>query len=85
MPPITVAAFAHNFLGQAPIWYKQAIVAFLLLNTLCLWRFCLQVAGWRLSAEFISSMAMPSHTIPLLPSGRLGVISLAKPNWRLYC
>ena len=27
-------AIAANFLGKAPIWYKQAIIAFLIINPL---------------------------------------------------
>ncbi|MDL2176853.1 sodium/proton antiporter NhaB [Stutzerimonas sp. FeSN7] len=76
MPPVTTAAFAHNFLGHAPTWYKQAIVAFLVLNPLCLWLLGPQVTGWLLIAEFIFTLAMALKCYPLLPGGLLAVEAL---------
>jgi NhaB family Na+:H+ antiporter len=76
MPPTTTAAFAHNFLGHAPNWYKQAIVAFLLLNPLCLWLLGPQVTGWLLIAEFIFTLAMALKCYPLLPGGLLATEAL---------
>ncbi|AVK07483.1 sodium/proton antiporter NhaB [Pseudomonas chengduensis] len=76
MPPTTTAAFAHNFLGHAPTWYKQVIVAFLLLNPFCLWLLGPQVTGWLLIAEFIFTLAMALKCYPLLPGGLLAVEAL---------
>jgi len=71
------SAFAHNFLGNAPAWYKQTILAFLLLNPLCLWIFGSHITGWLLIAEFIFTLAMALKCYPLLPGGLLAIEALA--------
>ena len=40
-------AFAHNFLGHSPRWYKASILAFLILNPLVLLTAGPVAAGWR--------------------------------------
>ena len=35
MSEAMLPALAHNFLGQAPGWYKRTIIAFLLLKQIC--------------------------------------------------
>jgi NhaB family Na+:H+ antiporter len=59
-------AVAANFLGKAPTWYKQAIVAFLILNPIL---FILNpyIAGWALVLEFIFTLAMALKCYPLQP------------------
>lgn len=69
-------AFAHNFLGNAPRWYKQTILAFLVLNPLFLWLLGPYVTGWILVAEFIFTLAMALKCYPLLPGGLLAVEAL---------
>lgn len=73
IPPRFFRAFSHNFLGEAPIWYKQAILLFLVLNPLVLWIFGPVVAGWLLIAEFIFTLAMALQCYPLLPGGLLAI------------
>ena len=51
-------AFRSNFMGQAPAWYKQTIVAFLVVNPLVLWIAGPYVTGWLLVVEFIFTLAM---------------------------
>ncbi|ERO65946.1 sodium/proton antiporter NhaB [Pseudomonas piscis] len=64
-------AFAHNFLGHSPRWYKASIVAFLLLNPLlCFW-VSPAAAGWCLVIEFIFTLAMALKCYPLMPGGLL--------------
>ena len=63
-------AFAHNFLGHSPRWYKVSIVAFLILNPLALWTVGPVAAGWLLVVEFIFTLAMALKCYPLLPGGR---------------
>ncbi|UAW98656.1 sodium/proton antiporter NhaB [Halopseudomonas nanhaiensis] len=78
------SAFAHNFLGNAPTWYKQVVIVFLLLNPLCLWGLGPYVTGWLLVAEFIFTLAMALKCYPLLPGGLLAVealiIGMASPE-----
>jgi len=63
-------AVAANFLGNAPTWYKQAIVAFLVINPI-LFLFNPYIAGWALVIEFIFTLAMALKCYPLQPGGLL--------------
>lgn len=69
-------AMWRNFLGQAPDWYKLALLLFLIINPLI---FFLSpfVAGWLLVAEFIFTLAMALKCYPLLPGGLLAIEALA--------
>lgn len=76
MTPSLPRAFLYNFMGQAPVWYKQIIVAFLILNPLCLWLAGPYVTGWLLVVEFIFTLAMALKCYPLLPGGLLATQAL---------
>ena len=69
-------ALAHNFLGNAPLWYKQTILFFLIANPVCLWLIGHQATGWLLIAEFIFTLAMALKCYPLLPGGLLATEAL---------
>ena len=66
-------AFLHNFLGQAPAWYKYTIIAFLAVNPLIFLTLGPVVAGWLLLAEFIFTLAMALKCYPLQPGGLLAI------------
>jgi len=66
-------AFARSFLGHAPTWYKQTILAFLVLNPICLLWLGPTVTGWVLLLEFIFTLAMALRCYPLQPGGLLAV------------
>ena len=66
-------ALARNFLGTAPKWYKQAIVAFLVLNPLILMITGPFIMGWVLIAEFIFTLALALKCYPLQPGGLLAL------------
>lgn len=68
-----VSAFYDNFLGNSPVWYKQAIVGFLVLNPIILFTLGPFVAGWLLIAEFIFTLAMALKCYPLQPGGLLAI------------
>ncbi|AOE60805.1 sodium/proton antiporter NhaB [Pseudomonas corrugata] len=70
-------AFAHNFLGHSPRWYKACIVTFLIINALVLWTLGPVVAGWMLVVEFIFTLAMALKCYPLMPGGLLMIEALA--------
>jgi len=76
-------AFAENFLGQSATWYKQVIVAFLIINPI-VFAFDPFVAGWLLILEFIFTLAMALKCYPLQPGGLLAieaiVIGMASPG-----
>lgn len=78
------SAFYGNFLGNSPLWYKQAIIGFLVLNPILFFAFGPFVAGWALIAEFIFTLAMALKCYPLQPGGLLAleaiIIGMATPE-----
>jgi NhaB family Na+:H+ antiporter len=72
MPISLGQAFAKNFLGNAPQWYKNAILLFLVINPIA---FHLDpfMAGWLLVVEFIFTLAMALKCYPLQPGGLLAI------------
>lgn len=70
-------SFAGNFLGNSPIWYKQSILFFLILNPVVMLAVSPVAAGWLLVAEFIFTLAMALKCYPLLPGGLLAIEALA--------
>ncbi|MGL5587851.1 MAG: sodium/proton antiporter, partial [Aeromonas veronii] len=72
MPISLGQAFAKNFLGNAPQWYKSAILLFLVINPIA---FHLDpfIAGWLLVVEFIFTLAMALKCYPLQPGGLLAI------------
>ncbi|MGH1374613.1 MAG: sodium/proton antiporter NhaB [Cellvibrionaceae bacterium] len=77
-------ALAKNFLGQAPNWYKQIIVLFLVINPILLFTAGPFVTGWVLIGEFIFTLAMALKCYPLQPGGLLAIeaalLGMAKPE-----
>ncbi|WP_328190245.1 sodium/proton antiporter NhaB [Marinobacter sp. OP 3.4] len=73
MPSTVFGGFAANFLGKAPVWYKQLILLFLVINPIVVVMFGPAVAGWLLVGEFIFTLAMALKCYPLLPGGLLAV------------
>ena len=73
---VTTALWA-NFLGRAPDWYKQTILAFLILNPLVMVTAGPVIAGWLLVAEFIFTLAMALQCYPLQPGGLLTLEAVA--------
>jgi len=77
-------ALWHNFLGPSPIWYKQAIIGFLILNPILLFAVGPFITGWVLIAEFIFTLALALRCYPLQPGGLLAieaiVIGMADPH-----
>ncbi len=80
----TTQALIKNFLGNSPVWYKQAIVLFLVLNPILLFVAGPVVTGWILIFEFIFTLALALKCYPLQPGGLLAleaiIIGLASPE-----
>ena len=57
MAHTTAEALRQNFLGNSPIWYKQTIIGFLILNPI-LAMYDPYVAGWILVLQFIFTLAI---------------------------
>jgi NhaB family Na+:H+ antiporter len=68
-----LGATYKNFLGTAPQWYKQAIIAFLIINPIIFFFVSPYVAGWALVLEFIFTLAMALKCYPLQPGGLLAI------------
>lgn len=66
-------ALWKNFLGSSPEWYKQAIVAFLIINPIALVTLGPFVTGWILIGEFIFTLALALRCYPLQPGGLLAI------------
>lgn len=66
-------ALSKNFLGSSPRWFKQTIIAFLILNPIILITAGPFVAGWLLILEFIFTLAMALKCYPLQPGGLLAI------------
>ncbi|WP_301099541.1 sodium/proton antiporter NhaB [Otariodibacter sp.] len=79
-----IDAFFKNFLGQAPKWYKFAIISFLVINPIIFFFVSPFIAGWVLVAEFILTLAMALKCYPLQPGGLLAieavVIGMTSPH-----
>ena len=77
-------AFTKNFLGNAPEWYKLAILGFLLLNVLLVALAGPYITGWILIVEFIFTLAMALKCYPLQPGGLLAleavILDLTSPD-----
>lgn len=69
---ISISSLFKNFLGNSPIWYKWAILFFLVLNPIL---FVIDpfIAGWCLVGEFIFTLAMALKCYPLQPGGLLAI------------
>ena len=82
MAHTTAQALQQNFLGNSPVWYKQTIIAFLILNPILV-IYSPFIAGWALVIEFIFTLAMALKCYPLQPGGLLAVeaivLGLASP------
>lgn len=88
---LTLLDFVHNFMGDAPVWYKKTIVGFLILNLLlfCLWQLApfagladtvpmvKTVAGWIIVLQFIFTLAMALQCYPLQPGGLIAIQAIA--------
>ena len=66
-------ALWRNFLGSAPDWYKQTLLAFLVLNPIAFFVAGPFVTGWILVVEFIFTLAMALRCYPLQPGGLLAL------------
>jgi NhaB family Na+:H+ antiporter len=71
--PGILNVLASSFLGHTPRWYKQAIVASLLLNFAVYLAAGPLVTGWLILAEFIFTLAMALKCFPLQPGGLLAL------------
>ncbi|WP_035727329.1 sodium/proton antiporter NhaB [Eisenibacter elegans] len=67
--PVAVQAF----MGTSPLWYKQAILACLIINPIILFTLGPIVTGWVILVEFIATLALALKCYPLIPGGLLAL------------
>jgi NhaB family Na+:H+ antiporter len=70
-------ALMRNFLGNSPVWYKKAIIGFLLLNPILFHTAGPVITGWILIFEFIFTLALALKCYPLQPGGLLAIEAIA--------
>lgn len=69
MQTTLTGAFANNFLGQSPRWYKLTIVLFLICNPIIHILAGPVITSWIIIAEFIFTLVMALSCYPLQPGG----------------
>jgi NhaB family Na+:H+ antiporter len=82
------------FLGDSPTWYKNTIIAFLLINPIALLIFNniglsgTFIVGWMILLEFIFTLALALKCYPLQPGGLIAIqalfLGLTTPYTLLY-
>ena len=82
------------FLGDSPSWYKNTIIAFLLINPIALLIFnniglnATFIVGWMILLEFIFTLALALKCYPLQPGGLIAIqalfLGLTTPYTLLY-
>lgn len=77
MSSMTFNSFRDNFLGNSADWYKNVIIAFLIINPIVWFSGFHFVAGWLLVLEFIFTLAMALKCYPLQPGGLLAIQAVA--------
>lgn len=73
MQPSVFHAMRTNFLGNTSQWYKNTILAFLVINPIIWFSGLHFLGGWVLIAEFIFTLAMALKCYPLQPGGLLAL------------
>ncbi|ETX09737.1 sodium:proton antiporter [Marinomonas ushuaiensis DSM 15871] len=66
-------ALGNNFLGSSPLWYKQAVIAFLIINPIAVITLGPFITGWLLIIEFIFTLGMALKCYPLQPGGLIAI------------
>ncbi len=82
------------FLGDSPTWYKNTIIAFLIINPIALFTLTFAgmngmfIVGWMILLEFIFTLALALKCYPLQPGGLIAIqalfLGLTTPYTLLY-
>ena len=72
-----LSAFRENFLGNSANWYKNTIIAFLIINPILWFAGFHFITGWLLVGQFIFTLAMALKCYPLQPGGLLALQAVA--------
>jgi NhaB family Na+:H+ antiporter len=78
-------------MGDAPVWYKQAVIFSLVLNPVLLLTAGPFVSGWAILLEFVATLALALKCNPLQPGGLLfiqtmvlGMVSTGKVHEEIF-
>lgn len=71
--PTLAQAFAQNFLGHSPVWFKLSIVSFLLCNVVIRFTLGKKLCAWAVLLEFIFTLACGLYCYPLQSGGLIVV------------
>ncbi len=77
MSQMTFSSFRNNFLGSSADWYKNTIIAFLIINPIIWFSGLHFIAGWVLIGQFIFTLAMALKCYPLQPGGLIALQAIA--------
>ncbi|MDN5214592.1 sodium/proton antiporter [Fulvivirgaceae bacterium BMA12] len=76
--------FFKHFLGGSPVWFKQVLLAILIVNPISLSVLGPTYTGWLVLFEFIFILMMALKCYPLLPGGLLAIevvaMGMVSPN-----
>ena len=82
------SSFRENFLGNSADWYKNVIIAFLIINPILWFSGFHFLTGWLLVAEFIFTLAMALKCYPLQPGGLIAlqavILGMTSPYMVMY-
>ena len=82
------SSIQNNFLGNSSNWYKNTIIAFLIINPVLWFSGFHFLTGWLLVLEFIFTLAMALKCYPLQPGGLLAlqavVLGMTSPDMVMH-
>lgn len=67
------SVFLKSFMGNSPVWYKELILVFLLINPILLYFTDPTFVAWVMLTEFIITLALALQCYPLLPGGLIAI------------
>lgn len=65
--------FLKTFMGNSPMWYKELIIVFLIINPILFYFTGPTFVAWIMLTEFIITLALALQCYPLLPGGLIAI------------
>src|SRR5690606_23858493 len=65
--------FLKTFMGNSPMWYKELILVFLIINPILFYFTDATFVAWIMLTEFIITLALALQCYPLLPGGLIAI------------
>src|SRR5690606_32463043 len=67
------SVFLKTFMGNSPMWYKELIIVFLIINPILFYFTGPTFVAWIMLTEFIITLALALQCYPLLPGGLIAI------------